>query len=60
MGIEIRQLVVKSNVVERDGEKAAGKSVNKPGGCEHDAIRKNVLEECKEWLLDLHAEAEER
>ncbi len=60
MAIEIRQLVIKSNVVEGNDENVTGEKAEELGSCELDAIKKRVLEECREWLSDRHSESKER
>ena len=66
MGIEIRQLVVKSNVVQGQSDTRSPAKAGKPeavssiSGCELDAIKEDVMKECQEWLRYRQGEFGER
>jgi hypothetical protein len=66
MGIEIRQLVVKSDVVDDDsngdgdGGKKGSEMPSTISECELASIREDVLEECKEWLMERQVRLGER
>jgi hypothetical protein len=60
MGIEIRQLVVKSEVLDGSRNKDMDARAGAVSGCELDSIREDLLEECKDWFQERQLESGER
>ena len=60
MGIEIRQLVVKMDVVEDGRNKAGKEGVVEISGLDPDVLREEILADCKEWLFDRCVDRRER
>ena len=59
MSIEIRQLLIKSNVVQKQGEERDGNAESAPDeGTE--GLKEDILAECRRLILDILSERGER
>ena len=60
MSIEIKQLLIKSNIVQRayGGESASGSEPESSE--EQQEVNEKLLEECRRMILDIMREKEER
>lgn len=54
MAIEVRQMLIKSNVLQKNT------TVEDTKGCGNEALKEEVLEECKQLIIEMLRKEKER